>query len=143
MLRGSDVDTMMTRVATALSKQRRSNDRGPLYLSGPGEDEFGIGSLRTPANLSTDFQASSSRPVIGRIVTFLKKVVRRAISWYFLPVVEQQSRFNQALLDVTDRMRASHENLESQIVQLQRRQDILEEELSGSAIPTLERRPDA
>lgn len=36
----------------------------------------------------------SSRKVIGKFITFGKKVVRKLLKWYIEPIVEQQNRFN-------------------------------------------------
>lgn len=119
MLRGHDVPTMMLRVETALNKQSRTRGRAnPLIIEGQGEDEFGIGALRSPAVLVTEFQADSARPVLGRIIRFIKKLVRRALRWYMVPITEQQSRFNLANLDIAERMRASHEKLATDLASI-------------------------
>ncbi|MCA1839215.1 MAG: class I SAM-dependent methyltransferase [Actinomycetota bacterium] len=103
----------MLRVETALNKQARSASSNLLVIEGQGDDEYGIGALRAPAVLVTEFQAGSARPAFGRVIGFTKRLIRRALRWYMIPITDQQSKFNQALLDVAEKMRASHERLEA------------------------------
>src|SRR5207248_3205659 len=52
-----------------------------------------------------------ARPIVGPAVRFAKRVVRRGLRWYVKPIMEQQSRFNHAVLDLTERVRLSYEKL--------------------------------
>ncbi|MGH2767911.1 MAG: hypothetical protein ACRDIF_03025 [Actinomycetota bacterium] len=119
-LKETDVPTMMMRVQSALAKQARAPvSMGPLVIEGQGYDEFGIAALRSPADLVTDFQAGSARPLIGRAVGLVKRVLRRSLRWYIVPLAAQQSRFNHALLDVLERLRAAIERLETEVALIQ------------------------
>lgn len=132
MLRGTDVPTMMLRIGIALSKNDRNPGAEPIFLSGLGDDEFGIGALRGPASINADSQPDSARPLVGRIVAFIKRVVRRSIRWYVLPIAQQQTRFNQGVLDVNDRIRAALEEIETSMALLNQRVDEIERELRSS-----------
>ena len=40
----------------------------------------------------------STRPVVGELTVFGKRVVRRLLSWYVAPIARDQTRFNLAIL---------------------------------------------
>ncbi len=117
MLRGSDVPTLMTRVETALTTARRRSGGagGPIFVNREGDDEIGIARLRTPATVQIEFPSGSSRPVVGPAVRFAKRVVRRGLRWYVQPIIEQQNRFNHAVLDLAERLRLQNEQLRNQL----------------------------
>lgn len=54
----------------------------------------------------------SDRPVVGPAVVFSKRVLRRLLSWYVHPPVEDQNRFNLALLRELRSLEARLERLE-------------------------------
>ena len=125
MLRESDVPLVMLRVEAALNKARRTNRSGPLFVHTEGDAEFGIAQLRKPATLVIEFPSGSSRPVVGSVIRFSKRVVRRLLRWYIKPIAEQQSRFNHAALDMLERLRAQNERLAIEVELLQGRADDL------------------
>jgi SAM-dependent methyltransferase len=121
MLRDSEVPTVMARVETALTKAARSRThKGPVYVYAEGDDELGIASLRKPAVIKTEFQSGSARPVVGPTIRFVKRAVRRSLRWYVAPMMEQQTRFNNASLDVAERLRLQNERLMLEVDQLRR-----------------------
>jgi hypothetical protein len=112
MLRETDVPLMMLRVESALTRaQRDGNLDSPIFVHSEGDADFGIAPLRGPATLTTEFFSGSGRPVIGPVVRFGKRIVRRSLRWYIAPVAEQQSRVNHALLDLVERLRVQNERL--------------------------------
>jgi len=122
MLRGSDVPTMMTRVETALARAARSPDPtpGPLYVFTEGDDELGISPLRDPATIRIELASGSDRPVIGTTIRTAKRAVRRGLRWYVAPIMEQQTRFNHAMLDLVERLRLQNESLRTEVETLRR-----------------------
>jgi hypothetical protein len=90
----------------------------------------------------------SDRPVVGRLITFLKSVIRRAVGWYISGVLDQVRKFASRVIFtfrlLSDRLtrveqgvsRAEREvdELERRVVELQREiEDLRSREVSGSA----------
>lgn len=119
MLRGTDVPTMMTRVETALLRAARRPEgaRGVIVVHREGDSQLGITRLRQPASIEVDFPSGSARPVVGPAIRFAKRAVRRTLRWYVMPMMEQQSRFNHAVLDLFEKLRLSSEKLVNDEVQ--------------------------
>ena len=84
--------------------------------------------LRT-AHVGVGPVATSTRPLIGPLLTFAKKAMARALRWYLPPVAEQISRHNQAVLEVLEshnreivRLRMEIRDLQGRIKELERNQ---------------------
>jgi len=119
MLRGTDVHSMMTRVEIALMRAGRKpgGARGVIAVHREGDSELGIAHLRQPADIALEFPSGSARPVVGPAIRMVKKAVRRSLRWYLGPMMDQQSRFNHATLDLVEKLRLHHERLISEEVQ--------------------------
>jgi hypothetical protein len=116
MRRQTDVPMMMLRVESALTRARRGgHDDAPVFVYAEGDSELGIAPLRNAATINPEFFSGSGRPVIGRVVRFSKRVVRRLLRWYIAPIAEQQSRFNHASLDLVERLRVQNERLAMEV----------------------------
>jgi O-antigen chain-terminating methyltransferase len=114
MLRGAQVPRVMTRVEAALHRHERASDTDDervIYVDPDGYGELGTAHLRGPADLEIEFHSGSARPVIGPVVRAAKRAVRRGLRWYIKPIMEQQSRFNHAMLDIVERLRMQDEQL--------------------------------
>jgi hypothetical protein len=108
MLRGSDVPRTMRAVEAALTKlAARPPDRRPAvtYVAPDQEIDPRMARLRNMANIRTEFHSGSARRGVGGAVRLAKRAVRRGLRWYVDPIMEQQTRFNHALLDVVDQLR--------------------------------------
>ena len=127
MLRGTDVPTLMVRVETALARARRRPmlSRAPIFVHREGDDEVGITRLRTPATVEIEFPSGSDRRVVGPAVRFAKRIVRRGLRWYVKPIIDQQNRFNHAVLDLAERLRLQNEQLRNELEDLRGAQDEL------------------
>lgn len=112
MLRGSDVPRTMRAVEAALTKlATRPAGHRPVvtYVVPDHEVDPRMARLRSTATIRTEFHSGSARPVVGAAVRLAKRVVRRGLRWYVDPIMEQQTRFNHAVLDVVDQLRLQQE----------------------------------
>ncbi len=75
---------------------------GPVYLTLMPDDEVPLAALRGVAGIKVEFESGSARPVVGRTVLLAKRLQRRSLRWYVTPMMEQQSKFNQSLLDALE-----------------------------------------
>ncbi len=112
MLRNTHVPDMMSKVETVLARAARSPGgvSGVHYVS-PGEGDVDLAGLRHLANIQTEFASGSARPVVGVGIRFAKRAVRRLLRWYVKPMMEQQTRFNHAALDLLEKLRVQNERL--------------------------------
>jgi hypothetical protein len=112
MLRNTHVPHMMSKVEAVLARAARSPGgvAGVHYVS-PEEGDVDLAGLRHLANIQTEFASGSARPVVGPAVRFSKRVVRRLLRWYVKPMMEQQTRFNHAALDLIEKLRLQNERL--------------------------------
>lgn len=125
MLRETDVPRMMTRVATTLARAARSPTGavGVMHLAAEGDDEVPVGRVRGGADITIDFPSGSARPVVGPAILVAKKVVRRALRWYLAPIMEEQGRFNHAVLDLVEGLRLQQEQLRADVDDLRDKVD--------------------
>lgn len=132
MLKGNDVPTVMARVETALGRAGRSRAgrSSIVFVHDLVPDDIGISALRSPAEIQTDLPSGSTRPYVGRAITFSKRVARRGVRWYSKPIAEQQTRFNHASLDLAERLHLENDRLAGEV-------DDLREELE-SALTAIE-----
>ncbi|MGI8777804.1 MAG: hypothetical protein ACR2LJ_10600 [Acidimicrobiales bacterium] len=114
-LRGTDVAAMMTRVESTLATAERSpgGPGGVLTVAPEGDTEINVAVLRRNADIRVEFPPGSGRPVVGPAVRMAKRALRRAVSWYVTPMMEQQSSLNHALLDSIESLRLRLEPLRS------------------------------
>ncbi len=123
MLRGTDVAQMMARVDTTLRRASRSPEgaTGVVHLAGEGDDEVPIARIRPTADINVEFPSGSARPVVGAAIRFVKRMVRRGLRWYIVPIIEEQSRFNHAVLDLLEGLRLQQEVLRGDFDDLRER----------------------
>jgi O-antigen chain-terminating methyltransferase len=57
----------------------------------------------------------SHRKVIGKIIIFIKKIIRKSIFWYINPIVQQQNQFNAFATRTLNSMTAKLNNMEEEI----------------------------
>jgi len=114
-LRGTDVGAMMNRVKATLASAERSPDgaTGVLPVASEGDVGVNVAVLRRNADIRVDFPPGSGRPVVGPVVRLGKRALRRAVSWYVKPMMEQQSSLNHALLDSIECLRLRIDVLQS------------------------------
>ena len=120
MLHGSDVTRMMTSVQSALARAARTGASGVVYVAAVDENEPVIGRLREDADIKVEFQSGSDRVVIGPIIRVAKRALRRSLRWYLQPMMEQQSSFNHAVLDLVAQLRLDNELLLNELDALRR-----------------------
>ena len=110
----------MRRVTATLAGAARSDagPTGPMFLSSEGDVDIPVAALRNAAEIQIEFHSGSARPVVGPVVRFAKRLVRRALRWYVKPIMEQQTRFNHALLDAVETLRLRLEAANHQLADL-------------------------
>jgi hypothetical protein len=99
--------------------RRRTAGEYPAELLARLEADFAALDAEAPleeaAHLETVRPLLSTRPIAGGAAVFAKRLVRRSVAWYVRPVVEDQSRFNFAvvrrLYDLEARVRRLEEQL--------------------------------
>lgn len=119
MLRNTHVPEMMSRVEAALAQGAADGTGGVHYVS-PDDHHVDLAGLRHLANIQIEFASGSARPVVGPSVRFGKRAVRRLLRWYVAPIMEQQTRFNHAALDLVEKLRTQNERLAVEIEALRR-----------------------
>lgn len=77
-------------------------------------------------NINPYFNIHSHRKIIGKIIIFVKKVIRKSISWYIAPIVEQQNEFNAYTTRTLNCMNSKYTNIENKINEMQERLNELE-----------------
>jgi hypothetical protein len=105
MARPTHVPEMMNRVEAALA------DAGGIHFVTPQHSSPDMVGLRHLADVQVEFASGPGRPVIGAGIRFGKRMLRRALRWYVVPMMEQQSRFNHAVLDALDRLQVQNERV--------------------------------
>ena len=115
MLRGRDVPDVMSKVEAVLTRAGRSpgGARGVLYVT--PDHPRDLASSRHLANLDVEFASGSDRPLIGPVVRFAKRAVRRGLRWYVGPIAAQQTRFNHVTLDLIEKLRSENEWLRAEL----------------------------
>jgi len=120
-----DLDAILAEIRAAAADKRRSGtyppeflalleeplaiDPDPTFVAGPAWQE----AVRS-ADARVDLQLDSTRPLVGSLVVFTKRLVRRALRWYLPPVIDQVNAHHRAVVEVL----AEHNR---QIADLQRR----------------------
>jgi hypothetical protein len=116
MLRSNHVPQMMNKVEAVLARASRSpSGVGGVHYISADEGDIDLAVLRHLANIQTEFASGSARPVVGGGVRFAKRAVRRLLRWYVKPMMEQQTRFNHAALDLVERLRVQTERLTAEV----------------------------
>ncbi len=116
MLRNTHVPHMMSKVEAVLARAARSpGGVGGVHYVSPDQGDVDLAGLRHLANIQTEFASGSARPVVGAGVRFAKRAVRRLLRWYVKPMMEQQTRFNHAALDLIEKLRVQNERLTAEV----------------------------
>lgn len=115
MLRNTSVPEMMERVETAVGRASRARRLSRPIFVRADDNDLGLAGLRHPAHIDTEFFSGSSRPVVGPLIRNAKRAVRRGLRWYVKPMMEQQSRFNNRIIDVLERLARQDERLATRL----------------------------
>lgn len=85
------------------------------------------------ANARCNVQAyrylSSHRPVIGKVVTFIKKIIRKSCKFYIEPIVEDQNGFNISMARTCNQLLAYVKETQRINEELKNRLEKLEKEI--------------
>jgi hypothetical protein len=116
MMRNTDVRQFMTQVETALLRDAGSPGHGgPIFVTPEDGGNIDIARLRHQADIDIELPSGSDRPVVGPVIVFTKRVVRRGLRWYLQPIMRQQSLFNHAVLDAFQRSHLENEKLRGEL----------------------------
>ncbi|HEX2273110.1 MAG TPA: hypothetical protein VHG90_04460 [Acidimicrobiales bacterium] len=107
----------MARVESALSSAASAPDApgGPLFVGIEGDDDIQVARVRSLANIPVDLPSGSARPFFGPAIRLAKRVVRRGLRWYVGAIMDEQTQFNHAVLDLVERVRLRTERLHSEL----------------------------
>jgi hypothetical protein len=115
----NDVDVQRTMLSLELTLER-THPTGTVIFDGTDPHMFGAGNLRRAAVIATEFNSGSDRPVIGSAIRHAKRIVRRGLRWYVAALFDQQSRFNNQLVDAVEQLSVRQEHLVSVVGDLER-----------------------
>lgn len=136
MLRNTQVPHMMSKVEAVLTRAARSPAGvGGVHYVSPDQGDVDLAGLRHLANIQTEFASGSARPVVGAAVRFSKRAVRRLLRWYVKPMMEQQTRFNHAAIDLIEKLRLQNERLTAEVDALRASAPGLAGTEGGGALP--------
>lgn len=93
-----DLDAVMAEIRAEVERRRGAGDYDQALLQAVHE-EFTFDPSEPPeatAYIAAVRPLVSTRPVVGPVVVFVKRVVRRLIAWYVAPIAEDQTRHNVA-----------------------------------------------
>ncbi|MGD1034392.1 MAG: hypothetical protein ABR977_08160 [Candidatus Dormibacteria bacterium] len=96
-----DVERMVGEVTEEVERGRREGSYpAPLLaaLEVPFHPDEGLEPPEASAVVQSARPLRSTRPVVGELTVFGKRVVRRLLSWYVAPIARDQTRFNLAIL---------------------------------------------
>lgn len=71
--------------------------------------------VNNSCNVNSYKNINSHRKVIGKIIVFIKKAIRKSFSWYINPIVEQQNEFNAFSTRVLNSMNAKFNKIEERM----------------------------
>lgn len=99
----NDVSDLWSRVERGGEELRAATGEGQVEVL-YGMDTAGVETLSRAALIEPPASAATARPYIGAAAGVAKKLVRKAIAWYVNPLAHQESRFNQATVNVVERL---------------------------------------
>lgn len=91
-----DVDAVMVEIRAEVERRKEAGDYDEALLQAVHE-EFSFDPAEPPeatAYIAAVRPLVSTRPVIGPVIVFAKRVIRRLIAWYVAPIAEDQTRHN-------------------------------------------------
>jgi hypothetical protein len=96
-----DIDAVVADLQREVERRRAARDYPPSLLAALDRD-FPPRDAGEPPEASVTVESArplrSNVPVLGGVVVFGKKVVRRLLAWYVAPIAADQTRFNLAIL---------------------------------------------
>lgn len=93
----------------------------PLEIVAP-DDNKGLNALDRDWRISYYQTLASSRPIVGPVIVFLKRIIRKGLKWLLMPLFDQISEFNKSVAtsvqQIHDRLAALELNDQSGDVDL-------------------------
>jgi hypothetical protein len=95
-----DVSALVAEIERDVARRRAAGEypdallRRIHYEINPADDD----PPELLAAVGTPRAIASARPVLGPAIVFLKRALRRSLSWYVQPIANDQTRFNVAVL---------------------------------------------
>ena len=97
----ADIEGMVGQVVAEVERGRRAGTYPASLLAAldiPFHPDEGLEPAEASAVVESARPLRSTRPVVGAVTIFGKRVVRRLLSWYVAPIARDQTRFNLAIL---------------------------------------------
>ena len=86
-----------------------------------------INMVNSACNVIADKKITSHRKVIGKVIVFFKRAIRKCTHWYIAPIVEQQNEFNSYVTRTFNVMNEKIKQFEEKDKQLEEKYKQLEE----------------
>jgi hypothetical protein len=74
-----------------------------------------IAEVERLARVSAHWGIASDLPVVGRPLVLFRRALRIFLRWYINPIVDQQNRFNDAVVRALNELNAQNEHLRSEL----------------------------
>ncbi len=87
-----------------LERRGAGTSRSDFFADPLQELTLSIQFARSFAEVSSDYQIGSNRKVIGPLIVFVKKVVRKLMKTYIDAVFQQQREFNRQILSIIENL---------------------------------------
>lgn len=110
-------------------KRSRVANRNAGRIIEEDEADFQLSMMRSTEKLTPNAPIVAWRPVIGPIIKFFKKLTRKLINWYIVPICESQSKYNSAATDMLEDLEYRLEDVEAKKKQLEKSMQEIERRL--------------
>ncbi len=133
-----DVQEIMADIRKSLKERGIHEEDFPNVLSFvgqggmPGESiQDDMLTINSEWEVVADRPITSHRKVLGPIIVFFKKAIRKCLRWYINPIVDKQRTFNAAIVRVINSIKGSQDETQARIAQLEGEIGRLQQELNA------------
>lgn len=111
------IDKIMTEIRRDITAKHNSGELGSFREFGDGLFEENLDVLSSKYIL-TVYRPLNSERVLGRIIVFFRKIIRKCISFYIVPIATDQSENNRLMVECIQQLHERVQALEKENRQL-------------------------